>query len=351
MTADSRPTGLLRVLLRALAAMRGLAPASRRRDWYRQWRADVWHESQWVSRAPGPQPQAATALAVKVAGAARHALWLRFYIRRLEMISHDLRYGWRLMVRRPAFTAIAIAMLGLGIGASVTIFSWLQTALQPIPGVPDRDRLVMLQGTTRTRNDLSTSYPNLVDYRERRPASITDIAGQTFVPLNLTVGRSPQRIYGLIVTGNYFDVLGVRPVLGRGRSADPWPGRANRRARVGAGPGTRGGCHPDARGIAPRRDAHRCRELPGHHRGAGLCRDVRSRLARAPRGEDGSAGRAAARVGGGVAGWFLRPVVPVLFPGTLQNLVAGERCRLGRRARLSLPHDVPLSLCRTWKAE
>jgi macrolide transport system ATP-binding/permease protein len=228
MTTGRRPTGLLRVLLRALAAMRGLAPASRRRDWYRQWRADVWHESQWVSREPGPRPQAATALAVKVAGAARHAIWLRFYVRRLEMISHDLRYGWRLMVRRPAFTVIAIAMLGLGIGTSVTIFSWLQTALQPIPGVADRDRLVMLQGTTRTRNDLSTSYPNLVDYRERRPASITDMAGQAFAPLNITIGRSPQRIYGLIVTGNYFDMLGVQPMLGRGflPEEDRAPGQA-----------------------------------------------------------------------------------------------------------------------------
>ena len=152
-----KPSGRLRVLLRALAAMRALAPQSRRRDWYRQWRADVWHEWRWAARTPGPQPQAATALAVRVAGAARHALWLRWYVRRLEMISHDLRYGWRLMLRRPAFTAIAIAMLGLGIGTSVTIFSWLQTALQPIPGVPDRDRLVILYGTTPTRDNLSTS--------------------------------------------------------------------------------------------------------------------------------------------------------------------------------------------------
>lgn len=219
---------MLRVLLLALLAMRRLAPASRRRDWYRQWRADVWHESQWVSRASGPQPLAATALAAKVAGAARHALWLRFYVRRLEMISHDLRYGWRLMLRRPGFTATAILMLGIGIGASVTIFSWLQTALQPIPGVPGRDRLAMLQATTRTRNDLSFSYPNLVDYRERRPASITDMAGQTLVPLNVTVGGSPRRIYGLIVTGNYFDMLGVRPALGRGflPEEDRAPGQA-----------------------------------------------------------------------------------------------------------------------------
>jgi predicted permease len=235
------------MLLRALAMMRRLAPPSRRRDWYRQWRADVWHEWQWASRAPGAQPRAATALAVRVAGAARHALWLRWYVRRLEMISHDLRYGWRLMLRRPAFTITAILMLGIGIGTSVTIFSWLQTALQPIPGVPDRDRLVMLFGTTPTRDDLSTSYPNLADYRERRPTSIDGIAGQAFVPLNVTIGGSPRRIYGLIVSGNYFEMLGVPPAVGRGflPDEDRAPGQAPVivfsepfwRSQLGADPG------------------------------------------------------------------------------------------------------------------
>ena len=247
MSDGMRPTGVLRLLLRALAAMRALAPASRRREWHRQWRADVWHEAHWVSRAGGVQPQAATALAVKVAGAARHALWLRWYVRRLEMISHDLRYGWRLMLRRPAFTAVAIAMLGLGIGTSVTIFSWLQTALQPIPGVPDRDRLVMLYGTTPTRDDLSTSYPNLVDYRERKPASIAGLAGQAIAPINLTIDGSPRRIYSLIVTGNYFELLRVPPVLGRGflPEEDRAPGQAPVivfsepfwRSQLGADPG------------------------------------------------------------------------------------------------------------------
>jgi predicted permease len=247
MTHDMKPSGFLRLLLRALAAMRGLAPPSRRRDWYRQWRADVWHEWQWASRAPGSQPHAATALAVRVAGAARHALWLRWYVRRLEMISHDLRYGWRLMLRRPAFTIVAILMLGLGIGTSVTIFSWLQTALQPIPSVPDRDRLVMLYGTTPTRNDLSTSYPNLADYRERRPTSIAGIAGQAIVPLNVTIGGSPRRIYGLIVSGDYFEMLGVPPAVGRGflPDEDRAPGQAPVvvfsepfwRSQLGADPG------------------------------------------------------------------------------------------------------------------
>ncbi len=144
------------------------------------------------------------------------------------MISHDLRYGWRLMLRRPGFTAISILMLGLGIGTSVTIFSWLQTALQPIPGVSDRDRLVMLYGTTPTRDDLSTSYPNLVDYRERRPASIEDLAGQAIAPINLTIDGAPRRIYALIVTGHYFDLLGVPAALGRGfrPEEDRAPGQA-----------------------------------------------------------------------------------------------------------------------------
>jgi predicted permease len=144
------------------------------------------------------------------------------------MISHDLRYGWRLMLRRPAFTVTAILMLGFGIGTSVTIFSWLQTALQPIPGVPDRDRLVMLYGTTPTRDDLSTSYPNLVDYRERLPASIDDIAGQDIAPLNITIAGRPRRIYGLIVTANYFDLLRVPPAIGRGflPEEDRTPGQA-----------------------------------------------------------------------------------------------------------------------------
>ena len=109
------------------------------------------------------------------------------------MIRHDLRYGWRQMVRRPAFTIVAVLMLGLGIGTSVTIFSWLQTALQPIPGVPDRDRLAMLYNTTRTRDDLSTSYPNLADYRRLLPDSIEYLVGQTVVPLNFTAGSATRR--------------------------------------------------------------------------------------------------------------------------------------------------------------
>lgn len=133
------------------------------------------------------------------------------------MITQDLRYGWRLMLRRPAFTAIAILTLGLGIGANVTIYSWVQALLlRPMPTVAAADRFVSLSTTTRTRSDLSVSWPNFVDMRARRPASVEDLLAYAMVPMNLRTGSEPERVWGLLVSGNYFDVLGLAPPLGRG---------------------------------------------------------------------------------------------------------------------------------------
>jgi putative ABC transport system permease protein len=208
-------------------AGRWLAPPSRRRDWRRQWRADIWHEWRWVTREQRTQrPQSPqreiglgkrAALVRRTAGALRHAFWLRVHVRSLEMITHDLRYGWRMMLRQPGFTAAAVLTLGLGIGANVTIYSWFENMVRrPLHGVADPERLVALNGTTRMRDDLSLSYPDFVDYRQRRPASVEDLIAFTLVPMNLRTGGDPVRVFGQLVTGNYFDVLGARPVLGRG---------------------------------------------------------------------------------------------------------------------------------------
>jgi predicted permease len=132
------------------------------------------------------------------------------------MITQDLRYGWRLMVRKPAFTAVAVLTLGLGIGANVTMFSWVQSTMQrQIHGVPHGDRLVALNGTTRSRADLSFSYPDFVDYRQRRPDSVEDLIASTLAPMNLRTDGDAQRVFGQLVSGNFFDALGVRPILGR----------------------------------------------------------------------------------------------------------------------------------------
>ena len=206
---------MLRLLLAIIDAGRWLAPESRRREWRRQWRADLVHEWRWRTAHPRGVGDRAS-LVPRAAGALRHAFWLRMHVRSLEMITQDLRYGWRLMVRKPAFTAVAVLTLGLGIGANVTIFSWVDSGLRRhLRGVPDADRFVALNGTTRTRNDLVLSYPDFLDYRSRRPSSVDDIIAFSFAPMNLRTAGDPQRVFGQLVTGNYFVTLGVRPILGR----------------------------------------------------------------------------------------------------------------------------------------
>jgi len=209
----------MRLLLRLLLAMidlgARLAPRSRRRAWRRQWRADIVHEWQWLSRTDAGVIGRAT-LVRRAAGALRHAFWLRGHVRRLEMISHDLRYGWRQMLRRPGVTVAAVVTLGLGIGANVMMYSWLDGRLRGlIPGAVDSNRLVAMNGVWQTRNTLNTSYQDFLDFRERRPATIDDLFVYTLVPLNMRIDGDPMRVFGEVVSGNYFDVLGVGPALGR----------------------------------------------------------------------------------------------------------------------------------------
>jgi len=207
---------VLRLLLAIVNAGRWLAPPTRRREWRRQWRADILHEWQWLDRHPRGHGDRA-GLFVRTAGALRHAFWLRLHVRRLEMFTQDIRYGWRLMVRKPAFTLVAVLTLGLGIGANVSMFSWVDGRMRHlIDGVDSPDRLLALNGTTRTRDDLSLSYPDFEDYRLHRPASIEDLVVYTMVPMNMRAGNEePQRVFAQLVSGNYFEALGTRPALGR----------------------------------------------------------------------------------------------------------------------------------------
>jgi predicted permease len=214
--AERRERRWLGVLLAVIDAGRWLAPRSRRREWRRQWRADIWHEWQWIT-AQRRGISGRAGIARRAAGAFRHAWLLRMHVRRVEMITQDLRYGWRQMLRRPGFTAVAVLTLGLGIGANVTMFSWLNITLhRQIAGVADGDRWVALNMTSRSRADLSVSYPDFLDYRARRPDSIEDLIVFNLAPMNMRTNAEPVRVFGELVSGNYFDALGVRPSLGRG---------------------------------------------------------------------------------------------------------------------------------------
>jgi putative ABC transport system permease protein len=206
----------LRLALAWIASLVWIAPASRRTTWRAQWEAELWHYWQWLERERGGAPASAWRVLTRAAGALPHAARLRASSWSPDIMLHDLRFAWRLVLRRPAFTAVAVLILGLGIGANATIFSWIETTLlEPLPVVRDERRLVSLRGTSASRNDLSFSYLNYVDLRAAHPDGLDDVIAFRGLALNLRVDSEPIRVWGELVTDNFFDVLRVRVPVGR----------------------------------------------------------------------------------------------------------------------------------------
>jgi predicted permease len=140
----------------------------------------------------------------------------------------DLKYALRMLLRNPGFSILAILCLTVGIGATTVVFSWMEgILLRPFPLVAAQDRLVAMTGQDRTdRTDLS--WPDFVDLRKNSTLVQAFIADR-IVSTTLSIGARAQRATGSVVSANYFQALGVRPILGRafdpsdeiGRNAHP----------------------------------------------------------------------------------------------------------------------------------
>ena len=129
----------------------------------------------------------------------------------------DVRYSLRQLAKSPGFTVIALLTLALGIGANSTIFSWINsTLLNPIPGVATTGELVAISLGTNPQNPFPLTYPDFVHLRDQT-RSLSGLVGYSMTnTMNLTGSGKPERVWGTLASANYFDVLGVRPVLGRG---------------------------------------------------------------------------------------------------------------------------------------
>ncbi len=134
----------------------------------------------------------------------------------MNTLLQDARLGFRMLAKNPGFTAVAVITLALGIGANSTIFSWINsTMLDPIPGAADTSRLVAAtRGEWRENPMPPFSYPDYVDLRSRTGSFSGLIAYQQNF-MTLTGNDRPERLFGEFVSANYFDVLGVPPLLGR----------------------------------------------------------------------------------------------------------------------------------------
>jgi predicted permease len=132
----------------------------------------------------------------------------------VHTLLQDLRFGCRLLWRSPGFTVVAVLTLGLGMGANTTIFSWINSVLlTPIPGASDSGRLVSFSQTFQGSR-FSLSYPDYIEYRNATRL-LSGIAAREELALHVSVDGVPERAWAELVSANFFDVLGVRPALGR----------------------------------------------------------------------------------------------------------------------------------------
>ena len=132
----------------------------------------------------------------------------------LELIIKDLRYAFRMLWRKPGFTAVAVLTLALGIGGNTAIFSVVNAVLLRALPYPESDRLVSLYESLPQGGTGSVSVPNLQDWRAQSDV-FTGIAAYQYGDFNLREEEQPVRAVGATVTANFFDVLGATPQAGR----------------------------------------------------------------------------------------------------------------------------------------
>ena len=159
----------------------------------------------------------------------------------------DLRFAVRSQARQPGFTATAILVLALGIGANAAVFSFVNALLlKPLPGVRDGDRILGLysKDTKRAGNYRGFSYPNFLDIREGA-RSLEGVSAFTIALAGVNEGGVTRRCFVQMVSANYFDLLGARPTQGRAFTVEEErPGRPAMVAVVSHGYWQRRGANP-----------------------------------------------------------------------------------------------------------
>jgi hypothetical protein len=133
----------------------------------------------------------------------------------MQTFVQDLRYGARMLLKQPGFTLVAVLTLALGIGANLTIFSFVDTMfLRPLPA-REPDRLVTVEATRNGRWSDGYSYLAYAHYGDHSQSFEGLVAHYSTAPVNIVADGDSRVTNGAVVSANYFSVLGVQPRLGR----------------------------------------------------------------------------------------------------------------------------------------
>src|SRR6266850_6775751 len=135
----------------------------------------------------------------------------------IETTLQDLRFGLRMLRRSPGFSLLAILCLTLGIGANAAVFSWIEGILfRPYPAVAHQEQLLAVTGTAIGEpGPDGVSWPDLLDL-QRSCTLIDSFIVTKIMGTTLSIGDRAEVTTGSIVSANYFDAMGVHPMLGRG---------------------------------------------------------------------------------------------------------------------------------------
>lgn len=211
-------------------------PRRLRAEWRQEWLAELQHREWLLREWDKLNWQAKLGLLKRSLGSLWDALW--FQQRRLEddMIQ-DIRFGMRMLLRSPIFTAVAVLSLALGIGANTAIFSLINAVVLERLPVKNPEQLVLLHwvsgdkfpanslsGSMDMRNGQSSStsfsYPTFEQFRERNDVFTDVFAFTELERLNVSIDGEAELASGQIVSGDYYAGLGVQAILGRTITAD-----------------------------------------------------------------------------------------------------------------------------------
>ena len=150
---------------------------------------------------------------------AARSVWRPRWLDMLRDLRNDIRYAIRALAKNPAFSLTVIGVLTLGIGLNAAVFTMLKSlALNPLAGVDGSAWLTVMYRETGAGRRVRVSYPDYQDLRDHA-RSFSQLFGSAFVEVNLGRGRGARQVSAELVTGNYFQVLGVG--AGRGRTILP----------------------------------------------------------------------------------------------------------------------------------
>jgi predicted permease len=205
---------VLRCCASILRVARYVVPRALRREWQDEWESELRHRHRTLSDGGRVEWSENMDLVRRALGAFPDAAWLRRQLTADAEIVHDVRHALRMMRRTPSFTVTAVAILGIGIGATVAIATLVDTLWFRSLPYADAERIVTLWQRSAPGELDDVAPANFLDWRERS-RSFETLAAVVPYSYDLTGGGEPEVAFGVQVTEGFFDAMGTRPLLGR----------------------------------------------------------------------------------------------------------------------------------------